>query len=86
MPKKKKPVTVEDLGVPYMTPEQVAYYFATTPSHIRGLVHRREIPFTKVGGRLRFKPEEIKAWAEGNTTTPNDYREWLDSLARRPVR
>jgi excisionase family DNA binding protein len=77
-----KRVTKADLGARYMTAAEVADYFATSTGHIYGLVNRREIPFTKVGARLRFKPEEIAEWAEANTMTPAQYRRWIEDLGQ----
>jgi excisionase family DNA binding protein len=45
-----------------------AAYIGTNPRHVRNLVARREIPFTKVGRLLRFFPDELDRWLEENTT------------------
>ncbi len=37
-------------------------YLATSTSHMRRLVHERTIPFSKLGGLLRFDLDEIDAW------------------------
>ena len=42
--------------------EELAKYLKRTPSAIRNLVMRRQIPFKKVAGRLVFLKEEIDKW------------------------
>ena len=42
--------------------EELARYLKRTPSSIRNLVMRRQVPFRKVGGRLVFFKEEIDKW------------------------
>ncbi len=42
--------------------KELAKYLKRTPSSIRNLVMRRQIPFRKAGGRLIFFQEEIDKW------------------------
>ena len=42
--------------------EELAKYLKRTPSSVRNLVMRRQLPFRKVGGRLLFFKEEIDKW------------------------
>ena len=44
--------------------EELAKYLKRTPSAIRNLVMRRQIPFRKVAGRLVFFKEEIDLWLQ----------------------
>lgn len=46
--------------------EGIADYLGTTPRHIRGLVHRRAIPFVRVGRLIRFRVTEIDTWIDGH--------------------
>jgi excisionase family DNA binding protein len=45
--------------------EVLASWLATTPRHIRRLVAERRVPFVKVGHFIRFDPEDITRWIEG---------------------
>jgi excisionase family DNA binding protein len=40
----------------------------TTVRHLTDLVARREIPFVKVGRLVRFKPDDIDAYIERQTS------------------
>jgi excisionase family DNA binding protein len=42
--------------------DELAKYLKRSPSAIRNLVMRRQIPFRKVAGRLIFFQEEIDKW------------------------
>jgi len=35
---------------------------------LEGLIRRRQIPFVKVGRQIRFKPADLAAWLDDNTT------------------
>jgi excisionase family DNA binding protein len=48
------PATAERLGI--------------TERHLRDLVVRREIPFVRVGRLIRFKPADLDAYIERQTT------------------
>jgi excisionase family DNA binding protein len=37
---------------------------------LRALVARGGIPFTRIGGSLRFQPDRLRAWLTANETTP----------------
>jgi excisionase family DNA binding protein len=43
---------------------EVAEYIGSTPGSIRVMCSRREIPFLKIGRRVRFSPESIRRWLE----------------------
>jgi hypothetical protein len=42
--------------------EELAKYLRRSPSSIRNLAMRRQIPFRKAAGRLIFFKEEIDKW------------------------
>ena len=42
--------------------DELASYLKRSPSAIRNLVMRRQIPFRKVAGRLVFFQDEIDRW------------------------
>lgn len=48
--------------------KQAATYLGTTERHLRDLVYRREIPFTKVGRKLRFDRVRLDRWIDRHTT------------------
>jgi excisionase family DNA binding protein len=50
---------------------EVAIYLGTTERHIRDLIHRRAIPFTKVGRLVRFSLSDIDAWVAEHTNRPD---------------
>lgn len=39
----------------------------TTERHVRRLIERRAIPFTRVGRLVRFAPDELDGWVDANT-------------------
>jgi excisionase family DNA binding protein len=48
---------------------QVAAYLNLRPSRIYELVHRRQIPVTRIGERqLRFERAAIRQWIDARTT------------------
>ncbi len=48
----------------YLTVTQCAELLSRSPSAIRNLCMRRQIPFRKAGGRLLFLSQEIQEWIE----------------------
>lgn len=46
----------------------VASYLGTTERHVRELVYRRAIPFTKVGRLVRFRLADVDAWLAANSS------------------
>lgn len=56
----------------------VADLLNTSIRHVRRLVDTREIPFNKVGGKIRFRRSAIRAWlamhAFGPIVEPDDQR------------
>jgi len=51
-----------------------------TERHVRRLVAENRIPYTKVGGRLRFKLSRIETWLDDNSRGP-DGTDWRDRPA-----
>lgn len=41
-------------------------------SRLRTFVFKKEIPFRKVGGMIRFLPKELNEWINSDATRPND--------------
>lgn len=52
-------LTTEKLGMTY---QELAAALSLTVSALRCMVHRKQIPYTKLGHRLRFIPADIQAW------------------------
>ncbi len=52
----------EEEPTEWMTIEEAAAYLRTSVRHLRDLVYRREIPFSKLGKLLRFHRETINKW------------------------
>lgn len=55
-----------------MTPRLIdaaaaAEYLGTTERHLERLRDERRIPFTKVGGKVRFDVRALDRWVEANT-------------------
>lgn len=53
---------------PLLDIPQAAIALGTTDRHIRRLVETRQIPFVKVGRKVRFKQRDLERWIETNTT------------------
>lgn len=49
--------------------EDIAELFQTSTSTIYRWVHKREIPFVKLGGKLRFSPDEIQEYIKQNSVS-----------------
>ena len=54
----------------WLTVLQLAELLAITERHIRRLVAERRIPFTKVGGRLRFNEARVLEWLDDHSERP----------------
>ena len=50
-----------------LTVEEIAELFQTSTSTIYRWVHKREIPFVKLGGKLRFSPDAIQEYIKKNS-------------------
>lgn len=52
-----------------LTVEEIAELFQTSTSTIYRWVHKREIPFVKLGGKLRFSPDTIQEYIKKNSVS-----------------
>jgi excisionase family DNA binding protein len=52
---------------PPLPPGPAAEYLGITERHLRELVYRREVPYTRVGRLLRFMPHDLDAYLEART-------------------
>ncbi len=52
-----------------LTVEEIAEFFQTSTSTIYRWVHKREIPFVKLGGKLRFSPDAIQEYIKKNSVS-----------------
>lgn len=52
-----------------LTVEEIAELFQTSTSTIYRWVHKREIPFVKLWGKLRFSPDEIQEYIKQNSVS-----------------
>jgi excisionase family DNA binding protein len=50
----------------YLTIFEVADLTKLSVATLRRYVRKREIPFKKIGRRVRFSPREIEAWVEND--------------------
>lgn len=48
----------------FVTTAEVADYLGYSLSYVRKLCNTRAIPFYRFGHSIRFKEEEVRAWAE----------------------
>lgn len=47
--------------------EEVATFLAVSPTTVRAWQQARRLPFVKIGGTIRFVPEEVREWlAQGD--------------------
>ena len=51
-----------------MTPDEVANILSVAKITIYRIMSKRQIKFTKVGGRIRFKRDDVKRYIEDNST------------------
>lgn len=58
---------------PLLTLAETAAYLNTTERHIRRLRAESRIPFTKIGGKLRFKRRDLNAYIETQTSNTDPY-------------
>lgn len=49
--------------------EDIAELFQTSTSTIYRWVHKREIPFVKLGGKLRFSQDAIQEYIKKNSVS-----------------
>ena len=49
---------------------EVASWLGVEVGFIRRLIAERRIPFVKIGKHIRFDPEEVAAWIDGQRVQP----------------
>ena len=54
----------------YLTVKQAAEWLKMSASHIYFLVHKKRIPFMKLGGKVLFDRDKVRAWVESNSNAP----------------
>ena len=54
----------------YFTPDELAEYIAISRATVYRLVAKRQLPFRKIGGVLRFKKEDIERYLEECSIEP----------------
>ncbi len=66
------------------TLEETADWLAVTERMVRRLVAERRIPYVKVGRYVRFRPEDVEAWRDGNVHAPvvNGHTHYVNSVDR----
>lgn len=74
-----EPIRNEDEGL--WTAEKVAAYLDLHAQTVYRKARTGEIPSLKVGNLLRFRPEEIRAWVEENTTRVTDEADGSEEVA-----
>ena len=64
-------MTTDSNTLPNMlTPDELARYFRISKTGVYRLVEKRQIPFYRVGGSLRFAKSDVKAYLGGNRIEP----------------
>lgn len=58
-----------------MTIDEIALYLKVSRGTIYGLIKKRMIPATKIGGQWRFKREVIDNWLDGKNKSNLDSSE-----------
>jgi len=57
-----------------LKPAEAAEALGISPRHLVTLMQRGEIPVVRVGRLLRFRPEDLAAWAARQAATPYQKR------------
>jgi excisionase family DNA binding protein len=65
MSKHAQPIVSPPRRSALMTVADVAMFLAVSRRQVYLLVERHELPTLRVGSRIRFAPEEIEAYLEG---------------------
>jgi excisionase family DNA binding protein len=60
-----------------LTIEETSEYLSISPKGLYNMVYRREIPFVKIKGKLRFDIREIDNWIEEQKVV--DSESWMDT-------
>lgn len=54
----------------FFTPDELAEFLAISKATVYRLVGKRQLPFHKIGGVLRFKKADIERYLEDGRTEP----------------
>ncbi len=54
----------------FFTPEELAEFLAISKPTVYRLVEKRQLPFHKIGGVLRFKKADIEKYLESGRVEP----------------
>ena len=54
---------------PLLDIDETAQFLKVSKWTLYAWVHRKKIPYCKVGGHVRFRPEEIEEWLGKNHVT-----------------
>jgi excisionase family DNA binding protein len=54
----------------FFTPDELAEFLAISKVTVYRLVGKRQLPFHKIGGVLRFKKEDIERYLESGRVEP----------------
>lgn len=47
-----------------------AEYLGTSERHVRRLANERQVPYFKLGAKLRFPPDDLDAWLDAQRIEP----------------
>ena len=54
----------------FLRPEELAEFLSISKPTVYRLIEKRQIPFYKIGGSLRFKMEDVVKFTENNRVEP----------------
>ena len=60
----------ENIIKAFFTPDELAKFLAISKTTVYRLVNRRQLPFNKVGGVLRFRKDDIERYLEAGRIEP----------------
>jgi excisionase family DNA binding protein len=66
------------------TTDECAQYLKMHPVTIRNKARHGQIPFVRVGGRLRFVPERIRDWVSAGCPRQDDQPTLFEADVRHP--
>jgi excisionase family DNA binding protein len=61
---------------PFYTPDELADLLAVSKATVYRLVCKRQLPFHKIGGVLRFKREDIEEFLETQRIKPISFQKY----------
>ena len=56
--------------------KSLSVFLGFTEGALRMMVHRKQLPFIKLGRTVRFRPSDIEAWLRSNAHSPNPPSEY----------